>query len=249
MIRIIKAVFSVLLVSSVALAGDLTITYKVTMAGVMGQPSRSGTSTEYMNASRVRDNDTSTHVDTMIDLGGQVIYVIDNSKKVIKKATFQELQQAMKQMDARMNGQMAEMMSRIYGNPSDVKVTKGGPDTVAGRPCTKYTVRVGKMIEDMSVDASLRPPTDMAMARKMMGSIVPGPMGKTFRALYGQMAKIGGMPLKTHMVMDMGMFKMDTVREATSVSQAAIPSGAWSLPSGYATESLLKDLQRGGMRH
>ena len=247
-----SAIRSLLLAAASGLAlmaGDLTITYKVSTAGMMGQPARNGNSTEYMNATHIRVNDTSSNIDTLLDLGGQMIYVIDNGKKTIKKASFQEIQQAMQQMDSQMNGQMGAMMAQMFGDPSDVSVAKAGPDTVAGRSCTRYTVHVGKLNQDMSIDPTLRPPMDIATARKMMGSIVPGPMGKTFRALYEQMVKIGGMPLKTHMVMDMGMAKMDSTREATSVSQSAIDAGTWNLPSGYATESLLKDLQRGGMRH
>ena len=231
------------------MAGDLTITYKASTAGMMGQPARNGTAIEYMNATHMRVNDTSSGIDNLVDLGGQMIYVIDNGKKVIKKASFQEIQQAMQQIDAQTNGQMGAMMAQMFGDPSDVSVTKVGPDTVAGRSCTKYAVHVGKMRQDMSIDPTLKPPMDIATARKMMGSVMAGPVGKTFRALYEQMAKIGGMPLKTHMVMDMGMAKMDSTREATSVSQSAIDAGTWNLPSGYATESLLKDLQRGGMRH
>jgi hypothetical protein len=230
------------------MGSDLTIAYKVTTSGVMGQAARTGTSTEYMNANHIRVNDATTSIDTLIDLDAQMMYVIDNNKKLIKKASFQEIQQAMAQLDTQSNGQMAAMMNQMFGDPSDVQVDKTGPDTVAGRACTKYHVRVGKMNQDMSIDSTLKPPMDMVTARKMMGAMVPGPVGKSFRALYEQMVKIGGMPLKTHMIMDAGMVKMESTREATSISQSAIAAGTWGLPSGYQTESLLKDLQKGMSR-
>lgn len=231
------------------MAGDLTITYKVTTSGAMGQQGHSGTMTQLMGATRMRSNDASTGIDNMVDLAGGMVYMIDNNKKVIKKASFKEIQDTMQQMDAQMGGQMGAMMAQMFGDPGDVQVDKMGADTVAGRACLKYHVRVGKMNQDMSVDPTLKPPMDMAMARKMMGSIIPGPMGKSFRALFDQMVKVGGLPLKTHMTMDAGMMKIETTQEATAVAQGAIADSAWSLPAGYATESLLKDLQRGSMRH
>ena len=225
-------------------AGDLTIAYKTHISG-MG--AGDGTETQYMNASKMRQNMVtgSRHSDTMIDYDTQTVFVIDHDKKIIKKATFQELADAMQRLDAQMNGQMAAMMQAMMGDMSEVKVAQLGKDTVLGRSCNQVKLDVGKISQTMSLDPSIKPPMDMAKALKMT-AFMPGPMGAGMRKMYDKLKELKGVPLKSHMT---GMMGMDSTREATSVSEAAIPASTWALPSGYATESLLKDLQRGGMRH
>ncbi|HJW10075.1 MAG TPA: DUF4412 domain-containing protein [Holophagaceae bacterium] len=224
-------------------AGDLTITYKTTTTGMGGGE---GTETQYMNASKMRQNMSGAHHnDSLIDFDTQTIYVIEHDKKVIKKATFQELSDAMAQLDAQMDGQMGAMMASMFGDMSEVKVTQLGKDTVLGRSCNKVRLQVGKINQEMSLDPSLKPPMDMAKAMKM-SSIVPGPMGAGMRKMYEKMRELKGFPLKSHMT---GMMGMDSLREATSISESAIPASAWALPAGYATKSLTEDMHMGARRH
>lgn len=225
-------------------AGDLTITYKTTSSG-MGSTGE-GMETQYMNASKMRQNMTggSRSTDTMIDFDAQTMYVIDHGKKVIKKATFQEISDAMAKMDEQMDGQMAAMMQSMMGDMSEVKVAQLGKDTVMGRSCNKVKLDVGKISQTMSLDPSLKPPMDMAKALKMT-AFMPGPMGTGMRKMYEKFHELKGFPLKSHMT---GMMGMDVTREATSVSEAAIPASAWALPAGYTTKSLTEDMHMGG-RH
>jgi hypothetical protein len=224
-------------------AGDLTITYKTHISGMGGGD---GTETQYMNASKMRQNmvSGSRHADTMIDFDAQTMYVIDHEKKVIKKATFQEISNAMEQLDQQMDGQMAAMMQSMMGDMSEVKVAQLGKDTVLGRSCNQVKLDIGKISQTLSLDPSLKPPMDMAKALKMT-AFMPGPMGTGMRKMYEKMKELKGVPLKSHMT---GMMGMDSTREATSVSESAVPASAWDLPSGYATKSLTEEMRMGGRR-
>ena len=209
------------------LAGDLTITSRVTGKG---PGAKNGTQVQYISPTRMRVNHEGTHTDTMIDYGNGVMYVIDHSKKRITRMTFQELQASMEAMNERM-GAMAGLMSKMmFGDASKVSVQKEGTDTVLGRPCQKVRISVGKMVEDLSLDPTLQfPIRDYAKAMSMM-SRAPGAMGTAFKHLYQEIGKLHGVPLRTHVK---GFMGMNITTEATAISTAAIPAGVWSLPTGY----------------
>ncbi len=209
------------------LAGDLTITSRVTGKG---PGAKNGTQVQYISPTRMRVNHEGTHTDTMIDYGNGVMYVIDHSKKRITRMTFQELQASMEAMNERM-GAMAGLMSKMmFGDASKVSVQKEGTDTVLGRPCQKVRISVGKMVEDLSLDPTLQfPIRDYAKAMSMM-SQAPGAMGAFFKRLYEEVSKLHGVALRTHVK---GIMGLDVTTEATAVSTAAIPASAWALPNDY----------------
>jgi len=219
------------------LAGDLTITSRVTGKGPMA---KDGTQVQYMSPTRMRVSQEGTHTDTMIDYGNGVMYVIDHSKKRITRMTFQELQASMEAMNERM-GPMAGMMSKMmFGDASRVSVQKEGADTVLGRPCQKVRITIGKLVEDLSLDPTLQfPIRDYAKAMSMM-SQAPGPMGTAFKHLYEEIGKLHGVPLRTHVK---GFMGLDITTEATAVSTSAIPASVWALPSGYTVVEGGKEMQ------
>lgn len=208
------------------LAGDLTITSKVTGRG---PGTKDGTQIQYMTSDRVRINHPAG-TDSMVDYGKGVIYAIDHGKKTITRMTFKDLQETMAAMDQQMGG-MASMVTRMmFGDASKVKVEKLGADTVLNRPCEKVRITIGKMVEVLSLDPSLQFPIhDYAKAMAMM-TRMPGPMGDLFKRLYEEVGRLKGVPLRTTVKGPMGM---DVTTEATAISTSAIPAGVWALPADY----------------
>lgn len=236
--RLILAVFSILFLALPAFAGDLTITMNSKVNGFMGRSSES-VETHYYTAKFMRSNNPTTQMDTLMDYGSMTTYTINHKKKLIQKLTFQDAVDAMSQAGKQNREGMSEMMNKMFGDPDNFKVSELGHETVAGRSCTKYRIQVGKIIMDTSNDPSLKPPVPEATFAKMIkmrGAMMAAtPSGKGFVRLYEEMSKIKGMALKTHMT---GIMGMDTLQEATSVKEGAIPDSVFALPSGYQMEDL-----------
>ena len=222
MIRLLKAVFSVLLVSSAAIAGDLTITMNAHSKGPMGSGSTS-VQTHYYSSKFMRMNDPTAQVDTLMDYGTMTSYTINHKNQ----ASSQDQEG------------MSAMMNKIFGDPNNFKVTEEGKDTVAGRSCNKYKITVGKLVMDLSNDPTLKMPMPEVSYQKMVkmrGAMMAAmPSGKAFVRLYEEMSKIKGLTLKSHMT---GMMGMDIQSEATAVKEGPIDPSVFALPSGYAMEDM-----------
>jgi hypothetical protein len=218
-------------------AGDLTITSQVTGKGALA---KDGSQVQYLSATRMRVNHAGSKVDSLVDYGHEVIYSIDHGKKVITKLTFKDMQEAMQAMEDQMAG-MPEMVTKMmFGDVSEVKVEQLGTDTVLGRTCRKVRVTLGKMVEELSLDPSLQfPIKDYAKSMAMLNR-VPGPMGTLFKRVYQETAKLKGVPLKTRIT---GLMGTDVTTEATAVSTAPIPEGAWALPAGYTLKDGGKEMK------
>jgi hypothetical protein len=67
-----------------------------------------------------------------------------------------------------------------------------------------------------------------------------GPMGASWKRMYEEMAKIKGVPLKTHTTGPMGM---DTTTEATKIETTPIPAATFTLPDGYKVTDMGKTLK------
>ncbi len=236
--RLIWAVFSILFLAFPAFAGDLTITMNAKTSGFMGRTSES-VETHYYTAKFMRVNNPTTQVDTLMDYGTMTTYIINHKKRLIQKMTFQDAADAMAQAGKQNQEGMSEMMNKMFGDPDNFKVTEQGHEAVAGRPCTKYRIQVGKIIMDTSNDPSLKPPVPEAAYAKMIkmrGAMMAAmPSGKGFVRLYEEMSKIKGMALKTHMT---GIMGMDTLQEATAVKEGPVADSTFTLPSGYQMEDL-----------
>lgn len=228
---------SVFLSAASLLAGDLTITSQVTGKGAMA---KDGTQVQYLSATRLRVNHAGARLDTLVDYGQEVMYSIDHGKKVITRMAFKDLQEAMQALESQLAG-MPEMVTKMmFGDVSDVKVEQLGPDTVAGRPCKRVRITLGKMVEELSVDPSLQYPIkDYAKAMSMLNR-TPGPMGALFQRVYQETARLKGVPLKTHLT---GLMGTDVTTVATAVSTVPIPAGTWALPEGYAMKDGGKEMK------
>ncbi|HET8715152.1 MAG TPA: hypothetical protein VFM16_04970 [Holophagaceae bacterium] len=238
MIRLMRTVFSLLLLSTAAFAGDLTITMTAHGKGAMGSGS-SGVQTHYYSAKFMRINDPGAQRDTLMDYGTMTNYIIDHKKKLIQKMTFQDAIDVMNEASRQAPEGMSRMMTMMFGDPNNFKVTEEGKETIAGRSCTKYKIVVGKIVMELSNDPTLRMPMPEASYQKMIkmrGAMMAAmPSGKGFVRLYEEMSKIKGVTLKSHMS---GMMGMDTLTEATAVKEGPIDPSVFALPSGYQMEDL-----------
>ena len=238
MIRLMRTVFYLLLISTAALAGDLTITMNARGKGPMGSGS-SGVQTHYYSAKFMRINDPGAQRDTLMDYGTMTNYIIDHKKKLIQKMTFQDAIDVMNEASSQAPEGMSRMMTMMFGDPNNFKVTEEGKETVAGRSCIKYRIVVGKIVMELSNDPTLRMPMPEASYQKMIkmrGAMMAAmPSGKGFVRLYEEMSKIKGVTLKSHMS---GMMGMDTLTEATAVKEGPIDPSVFALPSGYQMEDL-----------
>jgi len=231
------------------LAADLTITYNSTVKG-MGRTVE-GVQTHYYNANFQKTVDEGTQTDTLVDYGKGVFYTINHKDKKIESMTFDDMVAMAEAMEAKM-GQMANMPAIVQnmmggGAKGDVKVEPLGDDTVAGRTCKKYKLTLGKMIQELSLDPSLKPPINPAAYAKFakLKSVMGGPAAAGLKKMTEELSKLQGMALKTQMK---GFMGMDSNMVATEVKTTAIAASVFALPAGYKTEDIgkkmLKDLQK-----
>ena len=229
----------------VAVAGDLTITFQ--NSGKYNE----GKSVQLYSADFTRTNHEGTKKDHLVDFKNGVSYAIDHGKKKIDKTTFEDLAAAAEAMEAQMaklKEQMANMpdfLKKMTGDPNNFSVDELGKDTVAGRKCNAYKMVVAKLEMEMSLDHSLKIPTNPAhMLRfaKFQGLIQGGggPAAGSYKRLYEEMAKLKGVTLKTKTKIP--FVGGEAISEAIKVEEGAIPASAFALPQGYVMEDVGKKM-------
>jgi hypothetical protein len=137
------------------------------------------------------------------------------------------------------------MMATVFGDPNAVQVTRLANEQIVGHDCQAWRITVGKLVMELSADPALKPPmADAAYAQMMKARAAQfaqsGPMGATYKRLYEEMAKVKGIPLKTHMT---GLMGMDVATLATKVETGPIEPSTFALPAGYAVEDLGKKMR------
>lgn len=238
------------LVALPALAGDLTITYKAKTKGPMGMNSE-GIQIHYYSMKYQKTVDEAAKTDMLVDYEKGVFYSIRHKDKKIELTTFDDMvaigQAAAKRLEAM--GNMPAFMRNMMGGGEDgeINVEQAGTETVAGRSCKKYKLSMGKLVDDLSVDPTLKPPINpqaFAKFQKLRGNLFQGPSSEAMRKLYDELSRIKGLPLKTHMV---GFMGIDAATEATEVKTTDIPASTFALPEEYTTEDagqrILKSLK------
>ena len=237
----LSSAFALLATVSSLLAADLTITSQVTGKGALA---KDGSQVQLISPTRMRVNHSGSKNDTLVDYEHEVMYSIDHGKKLVTRMTFKDLQDAMQALEDQAAG-MPEMITKMmFGDVSELSVEQLGPDTVLGRPCKKVRITLGKMVQELSVDASLQfPVKDYAKAMGMLNRM-PGQMGILFKRIYQETAKFKGVPLRTRVT---GLMGTDMTTEATAISTAPIPADAWSLPADYEVKDGGKEM-RGGLK-
>lgn len=216
-------------------AADLTITFSA----------KNGTEVQYFSPEYQLTRNEGQRHDSLVDFKQGVMYSIDHKKKTIGKLSFDDAFAALEGLSSAMPEGMGGMMAGLFGNPNECKVEKTGTETVAGRTCTVWSIKVGKLSFVESVDPTLKHPMPETAYAKMMQARAAqmakaGPLGASFKRLYEELAKIKGVALKTHMK---GMMGMDVQMEATKVETGPIPAATFALPAGYKVEDEGKKLR------
>ena len=237
------SLFAVLAFGSLA-AADLTITFKTSRKGPMGGDA-AGSEIHYFSPEFSMVRNEKEQRDALVDFRSGTTYTIDHKKKVIGKLTFEDAFAAMDALGKAQPAAMGQMMGAMFGDPNDCKVTRGGAETVAGRSCQDWDIKVGNLTMALATDPTLKPPMPEAAYIRMVQSRAAqfakaGPMGAIYKRLYEEMAKIKGVPLKTHMS---GMMGMDVTSEAVKVETGPVPATLFVLPEGYKVEDAGKKLR------
>lgn len=207
--------------------------------------SKNGTEVQYYSPDFQLTRNEGQRMDNMVDFRQGILYSIDHKKKVIGKMTFDDVFAALDGLQTALPEGLGGMMASFLGDPNDCKVEKTGTETVAGRTCTVWSIKVGKLSFVESVDPTLKLPMPDAAYAKMMRSRAAqfakaGPMGASFKRLFEELAKIKGVALKTRMS---GMMGMNAQSEATQVEAGPIPASTFALPAGYKVEDQGKKLR------
>lgn len=231
---------AVLMLSTAAmLAGDLTITYKTSGKG-------GGVETQFMSPNILRTNNDGTKQDTMLDFQKGMIYTIKHKEKTIESMKIGDMAGLMESMTSQMPEGMEAMMGKMFGDPENFKVEETGKDMVLNRPCKKVTITVGKMVQELSLDPTLKSPISPAnygrFAKSMAAMMARVPMmAKMMGRMMEAKTKLSGVELKSHMS---GLMGMDVTKEATAISQDTIPASAFALPAGYAMKDMAAEMKK-----
>jgi len=225
-------------------ATDLTITFTSKGKSVMGGGG-DGTVIHYYTAAYQMARMVEARHDDLVDIQQGISYVIDHKKKTVSKISFDDAAAAMANLDTSNGAALGKLMTAMVGDPNAVQVARTGSEQVTGRNCQVWHIQVGKLVMDLSADPTLkRPIPDRDLARITQARIAQfarsGPMGASFKRMFEEMAKIQGIPLKTHMT---GIMGMDATQEATRVEVGAIPADTFALPEGYKVQDMGKQLR------
>jgi len=224
-------------------AADLTITFNSTKKGMGG--GGSGTEVHYYTAAFLMTRAVEARQDVLVDFQKGINYNINHPKKTIDKVSFDDAIAAMGAMNKAGAAAGNPMMASMFGDPNAVKVTRLPNEKIAGRDCQAWEITVGKLTMDISADPTLKPPMPETAYAQMMKSRAAqytqaGPMGAVYKRLFEEMAKIKGVPLKTHMT---GMMGMDVATLATRIEMGPVPASTFVLPDGYKVTDMGKKLK------
>jgi uncharacterized protein DUF4412 len=216
---------SVVVITALPLsAEDLTVISKVTVGD------RSGTSTQYMTATKSKASDQEN--DTIIDFPTGQMTFIEHKSRSYWETSLEEMSAYMDRLyrDTKDNPMLASM----FGGDDAVTVVKGkGSRKLAGYSCDDYTLKMGdNFVFDICAAPALQPPPQYYEGRKLSYAAM-GPAGRRFSKMFDEMKKIKGYPLASDMDVDMGMMKMKTTSEATEVKKGPIPASTFEVPAGY----------------
>lgn len=235
MVRAFSRAAAGLVVAAVAIsasAEDLTIVSSVSGTG------GSSTSTQYLTSDKIRTSDGQN--DSIVDLAGGKITVIDHKKKQYYEMTaeemnaaFEKLNEQMKQMEEQMKNAPA-FLKKTMGGGGEVKVAKGtSPKKIAGYDCDHYVATIGDSNKmEYWVTKAIKPPAQYYDAFKIQMSAL-GPAGQSLGKVYEEMKKVDGFPLATSTSFKMMGMNINSSTEVSEVKKGAVPASAFEIPAGY----------------
>lgn len=226
------------------LSGDLTIVYSSKTKGMLGMNAE-GVQTSYYTATHHKTEDQGAKQDTLVDFGKEHFYTIKHKEKLIEKMTFEDMVAMAELAKKKLEGvaEMPDFVKKMMGGgAAEAKVEAQGEETVIGRKCRKFKITIGKMNQEVCMDERLKVPVNPnAYARfiKLKSYAVPG--GGNMAKLQEEFSKLKGMALRVRVS---GFMGMDSVQEATKVSDAPVPASIFALPAGYKMEDVGKKMRQ-----
>jgi hypothetical protein len=246
-VRILRAILTVgslmLLIFSINGIGQgvepfeegLTLQKKKVSSGVMGQGAQSSTGTMYFGKGFLREV-SSDGEEYVIFLDEGRFITIDHNKKTYAEMTFQELEDKLAEVSARVSEESAEhqqaveMMRKMMGGKmGEVSLERKGPgEEIAGFSTEKYLLVMPPLEMEIWAAPDLKVPPVYYDTLKMQVEANPFfDMGKMFE-LFKQ---IDGLSLKTEVIVEMMGTKSTSTDEVTEVKTGPVPDPA--IPQGY----------------
>jgi hypothetical protein len=242
-LRLVYALAATLLFGALS-ASDLTITFTSTKKG-LGGSATPGTEIHYYASSFLMTRTVEAKQDALVDFQQGISYTINHPKKTIAKMSFDDAMAVMDSMNQTQNPAANKMMASMFGDPNAIKVTKLAAEKIAGRDCQAWQISLGKLTMELAADPTLKAPMPETAYARMMKSRAAqmaqsGPMGAAYKRLYEEMAKVKGIPLRTHMT---GLMGVDIATLATRIETGPIPASTFVLPAGYTVEDMGKKMR------
>ena len=254
--RTLSAAALAAVIAAPVLAEDLTVTFKTTGTG------GDGTSTQYYSAERMRSREGNQ--DTVFEYASGTFTNIDHGKKEYSVITMEEIEEAMKAVQAQMEQARAQMASvpaamreqmekMMGGMTGEVTVTRGGTREVAGYGTQEYIVTMGegvKMSYWNTTDLALPIPEvnlkRLAAFTGPMAAVAQNPMFKGFGDIAEKMKEMEGFTLASTSTISMMGQTHNSSQEATAVKTGPIPASELDLATlapGYKkVDSPLKEM-------
>jgi hypothetical protein len=200
---------------------------------------KAGTSTMYMTAGKMLMQQDRSNV--LVDIASGTITFIDPDKKQYWTMTREDMEAMGKAMSAKMtemqkDPRAAAMMQNMMGALGPVKLETGTQTkTIAGYPCTQYTVTMGEKAKMVYwTTTSLQPPFSAEqLFNAETGMLRANPMFSRMSAMFDEMKKMKGVPLASSSTMSMGPMQVENSSEATEVKTSPIPASTFEIPKDF----------------
>ncbi|MHB8094240.1 MAG: DUF4412 domain-containing protein [Candidatus Aminicenantales bacterium] len=177
---------------------------------------------------------------TVLDLGKNVLYIINNANKTYIEAPLPF------EFSSILPAEMASMMQSMMKMTVTVAPT-GQTKTVGQWSCKEYDVTMNMMMMPMKlkVYATAEVPAEL---KSFMEKAYATQLKATMRlddAAVAEMAKIKGFWISSETTMEMMGSKIRSTSEVVEISQKTPPAGVYSVPAGYKKQDKLsmQDMQ------
>jgi hypothetical protein len=197
----------------------------------------SWTSTEYYSKNAMRAGGSEIKdMEFIYRFDSQKVIHINHYNKTYSETTRQEMQESANQRSAKLaaNPKQMEAMRKMMGPmPTSITVTPEGPgERIAGYPTQKYLIR-GFMEGEIWAAPDVKLP---AAYYDLMKAAMPStnPLFD-MKALYEEMKKIQGFPLKEITTMKMMNTEIKITKIVTSIEKGPVPASVFEAPTGYKT--------------
>jgi hypothetical protein len=177
----------------------------------------------------------------LVDVASGTITFMDPDKKQYWTMTKEDMEAMGKAMSAKMtemqkDPRAAAMMQNMMGTLGPVKLETGTQTkTIAGYPCTQYTVTMGETVKMVYwTTTALQPPfTAEQFFNAEAAMLRANPMFSRMTAMFDEMKKMKGVPLASSNTMSMGAMQIESSSEATEVKTSAIPASTFDIPKDF----------------